>query len=144
MVVEKLRPAIEKCRLVLVALDNELFATAEPVAAVIEIRDYATDEKIGPAPGNTENPGEHGGGRRLAVSAGYNDRSVAADEIVFEKLRHRTVRNFLVEDDFQLRVAARDHIADNDQIWNRLQIFRAEAFVPGNAERIKQCRGGRI
>ena len=54
MVVEEFGAAIEKCGLVFVALDDELFTAAESVAAIVEIWDYATDEKIGPAPGDLE------------------------------------------------------------------------------------------
>ena len=137
MIVQKFGAAIEKRGLVLVAFDDELFPAAESVASVIEIRDYAADEKIRPAAGDMENPGEHRGGGGLAVGSGHDDRGVAADEIVLEKLRHRTVRNFLVEDDFQFRVATRDHVADDDEIGDRPQIFFAETFVPGDAERIE-------
>src|ERR1700722_447858 len=120
MVVEKFRAAIEKRSFVFVAFDDELFSAAEPVAAIVEIRDYATDKEIRPAPGDMENPGEHGGGGSLAVRSCNDDRGMAADKIVLEKLRHRAVRDFFVEDDFQFRISARDHVADDDQIGDGL------------------------
>ena len=66
------------------------------------------------------------------------------NEIVFEQLRHRAVGNFLVEDVFDFRVAARIRVADDAEIGRGLEVFFAEAFVPLDAERIEQGRGGRI
>src|ERR1700720_3882607 len=98
MVVKELWAAIEKCGLVLVTLDDEFFSAAQSVASVVEIRNHAANEKIRAPTGDMKNPGEHGGSGRLAMGPGDDDRGVAADEIVLEKLRHGTVRNFLIED----------------------------------------------
>ena len=73
MVVQKLRAAIEKCGLVLVALNDELFAAAEAVAAIVEIRRHPAYEKIRTAPGNMENSGEHSRGGGLAMCSGNDD-----------------------------------------------------------------------
>src|SRR5713226_4308747 len=101
MIVEKFGATIKESRLVFVAFDDELFAAAKPVAAIVEIRDHAADQKIRTPRRNVENPGEHRSGGRLAMRARDDNRSVAADEIILEKLRHRAIGNFFVEDELK-------------------------------------------
>ena len=144
VVVQKLRPAIEERSLILVAFDDEFFAAAQAVAAFAEIRRHAANQKIRAPPGDMKNPREHGRGRGLAVGSGHHDRSVPRNEIFFEQLRHRAVRQFFVENIFDLRISARDDIPHHTQVRRGLQIFFAEAFVPGNFQRIEQGRGRRI
>src|SRR5580700_9781812 len=101
MVMEKLRATIEKGRLIFVAFDDELFPAAQPIAAIVEIRNHAANQKIRSPRGHLENPGEHRGSCGLAMGAGHHNRSATPDEIVLQKLRHRAIRNFLVENEFE-------------------------------------------
>ncbi len=113
VVVQKLRPVIEERGLILVAFDDEFFAAAQAVAAFAEIRRHAANQKIRAPSGDVKNPREHGRGRGLAVRSGHHDRGVPRNEILFEQLRHRAVRNFFVENIFDLRISARDGIPDH-------------------------------
>src|SRR4029077_5549302 len=144
MVVKKLGPAVEERGLVFVALDDELFPTAEAIAAVVEIRNHAAHQKVRPPPGDVKNPSKHRGGSRLTVSSADNDRFVSGNEKILKKLCHRAVRDFLIEDIFQLRIAASDHVADNYKIGRGLKIFLAIAVAPPYSQRIEQGRCRRI
>ena len=49
-----------------------------------------------------------------------------------------------VEDVLDLRIAARDYVADHAEVRRRLQIFRAKSFIPTDAEGIEERGGWRI
>ena len=144
MVVQEFRAAIEERGVVFVALDDELFPAAQAIAAVAKIGNDSANQKIGAAAGGVKNPGEHGGGGRLAVGARDDDRGVPGNEKFLEQLRHRAVGDFFVENEFDFGISARDHVADDGEIRRGLQILFAVAFVPANAERIEKRRRGRI
>ncbi len=84
MIVQKFRATIEERSLVLVAFDDELFPAPESVTAIVEVGDHAAYEEIGPPSGNVKDPRKHGGGGRLSVRAGDDNRSMARDKIILE------------------------------------------------------------
>ena len=137
MVVQEFRAAVEEGGFVLVAFDDEFFPAAEAVAAFAEIRSDAADQEIRLASGDVKNPGEHGRGGGFAMRAGDDDRGVAGNEIFLEKLRHRAVGQFFVEDVLDFGIAARDHVADDAEIRRGLQILLREIL------RSNGCRGNR-
>src|ERR1700722_12646645 len=116
MIMKKLWSAIEKRRLVFVALDDELLPSSQSVASVSEIRRHADNQEVGPTAGDVKDPGQHGGGGGLAMGTGDYDRSVSRDEIFLEQLRHRTVGQLFIEDIFHLRISAGDDISHHAQI----------------------------
>ena len=71
-VVKKLWLFVEERGIVLIAFQDEIVAATQRIAAA-EILRHAPDQKIRPASGNLEKPGEHRGGRCLAVRAGNDD-----------------------------------------------------------------------
>src|SRR5262249_7115468 len=54
--------------------------------------------------------------RRLSVRARDHDRSRAPEKMFTNRFRQRAVANLPVEDLLELRVAARDRVADDDEI----------------------------
>src|SRR5262249_9669757 len=90
-VVEKLRPLVEKRRVVLVAFEHD------PVAAPLlksagEIPRHAADEKARLPSRLREHPSHERRSRRLAVRAGDDQRALRADEKLSQRLRKRDVR----------------------------------------------------
>ena len=69
---------------------------------------------------------------------------VAGNEKVFENCGIEQYGDLFVEDVFEFGISARDRVADDAKVRRRLQIFCAKTFIPGDAERIQQSRGGRI
>ena len=144
MVVQKLGSLVEESGVIFVSLDDEFFPPAEAVTPVAKIRRDAADQKIGPATGGLQDPRKHGRGGRLAVRPGNYDRGAAGKKIFLQQLRHRAVRNLVVENAFHFGIAARYRVADHRQIRHGRQIFLAVAFVPRNSQRGEQRRCRRI
>jgi hypothetical protein len=75
--------------------------------------------------------GQHPAGqrrrRRFAVRAGDHDRACAPEKVLADGLGQRAVSNFSIEDLFELGVAARDRVADDDEIEVRRDVLGAIA-----------------
>jgi len=79
------------------------------------------------------NPGEHAGGGGLAVGAADDEALAVGEEFVVDERGHRRHRDALVEDDFELRVAARDGVADDDEVGCGLEVGGAVGLEDGDA-----------
>ncbi len=88
----------------------------------------------GSSPARVKDPGEHRSCRRLAVRSGDDQYFFAAKEFVVQQLRQRAERDALVEDVLEFDVAARDGIADDDQVGLRFEILRIEGLRHRDAE----------
>jgi len=132
MIVEKFRPTIPEGRLVLVALENELFPAAKPIAFA-EVFSHAADQKIRALTGTMKNPRQHGGSGGFAVSATDHNGMALRQKNLFENFRHRTVHQLAVQHFFQLRIPARNDISDYHEIWRRLQVRRIKIVVERNS-----------
>ena len=95
-------------------------------------------------PGVMQNPGEHGRRRRFSVRAGDDQRVVARQKKFLERLRKRAVRNFAVQHGFDFRIAARQRIADDDDVRRGIEIGGVETVRPANAQAFEQRRRRRI
>jgi hypothetical protein len=69
-VVDELGALVEEGRVVLVRLDDEAVALAEPRGHA-EVLRHAADQEARRQPGVLQHPGQHAGGRGLAVGAGH-------------------------------------------------------------------------
>ncbi len=126
-VMQKFRTLIEECRVVFVAFEDEVLAIAQPEAAP-EIFGYASDQERWPKPGSLEDPRQHRCRGRLAVRSGNHQYVFADQKFIVQNLRQRAERNALIKQPLQFNVAARNRIADDNQIGRRRQIsFRRTA-----------------
>ena len=119
-VVEELRTLVEEGGVVLVAFDDEGARGAQLEAGAEVFCDAADEERRLErgilARGDLVNPRQHAGGGGFAVGSGDDER-LAADEKLFAQQRgHRGEGNALVEDALDFRVAARERVADDDEI----------------------------
>ena len=110
--------------------------------ALAKIFGDATNEESRLLAGGMKNPREHRSGRGLAVSAADDDGMFAGKKNFFENFRHRAVRNFAFERFFEFGIAARDDVANDDQIRRRREMRRVEGWKIRNAEAVQQ-RGRR-
>ena len=90
-VVDELRALVEERGVVLVGLDHEERAVAEPRRHA-EVQRHAADQEAGLEPGVLEDPGEHRRRRRLAVRAGDGEHPAAVQHVLGEPLRAATCR----------------------------------------------------
>jgi len=72
MVVKEFWPAVPESGFILVALENELFPTAEPVTLAKVFR-YTPHKKIRPFRRGVKNPGEHRRGGRFSMGSADDD-----------------------------------------------------------------------
>ena len=94
---------------------HEVAAAAEPIAAV-EVRGDAADQHARIAPAGRQQPADQRRRRGLAVRAGDHHRSRRPQELLAHELRQRAVADLPVEHRFQFGIAARDRVADDDQV----------------------------
>jgi hypothetical protein len=88
--------------------------------------------------GRFEDPGKHGGGGGFAMRAGNHENFFAKQKFVMQNLRQRAEGDALVEHAFQFRIAARNRIADNDEVRPRIEVRGGERLGNGNAERFEK------
>ena len=127
-VVEKLRPLVEKRGVVLVALDHEIAARAEPVVGA-EVLGHPADQHRGIAPGGVEHVRHDRGRGRLAMRPGDHQDPLLAEEKMPQRLGHREIRQSALEQRLRLGIGARDDVADHDQVGRGREVLRAEAFL---------------
>ncbi len=72
------------------------------------------------AAGDFVDPGEHAGGGGLAVGAADDEALAVGEELVVDERGHGGHGDALVEDDFELGVAAGDGVADDDEVGARV------------------------
>ena len=114
-VLQELRGLVEERAVVLVPLDDELAAAADAVAAA-EIVGDAADEHARIGAAVRQQPAGQRRGRRLAVRAGDDDGARAPEEVIADRLGQRAIADLPVEHFLELGVAARDGVADDDEV----------------------------
>ena len=141
-VVDELRPLVEEGAVVLVALDHEVRAAAQPVAAP-EVHRHAADQERRVEPGLVEQEGEQAGRRRLAVRAGHDQRRAAAAGTP-RPASAGQAREALpaLEHDLDLRVAPRERVADHHEVGVRGHVGLGVRRADRDAERL-ELRGHR-
>ena len=147
-VVQELRTLVEEGRVVLVALDDERARGAQLKAGAEVLRHAADQERRLErrifARGNLVNPRQHAGGGGFAVRAGDDERLAAGEELLAQQRGHRSEGNALVEHAFHFGIAARERIADDDEVGRGIEIRFGVGLQDRNAERAKQVAHGRI
>ena len=99
--------------LVFIALDDEVAAAAQSVAALTEIRQHPAHQKIRTPAGRLKNPRQHRSGGGLPVRSGDHDRVVARNKKLLDDLGHRAVWDLGVEDVFEFGIPTRDDISNH-------------------------------
>ena len=122
-VVDELRALVEKRGVVFVALDHEMLRVVQARALAEILRD-AADHVGGIEPGALQDPGEQRGRRRFSVRAGDDEVVFSAQEELLQRLRQREVVELAIEHRLDLRVAARDGVADDDEVRVRREVLR--------------------
>ena len=82
--------------------------------------------------------------RRLAVRAGDDDRARAPEEVLADRLGQRAVADLAIEHFLELRVAARDGVADDDQIEVRRDVLGGVAVERRDALAAQEVAHRRI
>ncbi len=124
-VVEELGAFVEEGGVVLVALDDEGARGAELKAGAEVFRD-AADEERGLergifARGNLVDPGQHAGGGGFAVGSGDDEGFAACEKLLAQQRGHGGEGNALVEDALDFGIAARERVADDDEIGRGIE-----------------------
>ncbi len=152
-VVQELWALVEEGGVVLVAFENERPRAVLHMEAAAEVFCDATDEKRW-LPARClvvlhtrcclVDPREHAGGRGLAVRAADDEALAALQEFVVDKRSHRGHGDALVEYDFELCIAARDGVANDDKVWAGFEILRGVRFHDGDAHRAELVTHRRV
>jgi hypothetical protein len=143
LVVQELGAAVEVGGVVLVPFDDEARAGAAAEARR-EVARHAADQIAGIGAALAPHPRRHGGGRRLAVGAGDDERPAAGEEEARQGLRHRDERQPAALGLDRLRVVARHGVADDDQVGGRLEVLRIEADVRPHAAALEERAHRRV
>src|SRR5262249_22295927 len=106
-VMQELWAFVEECRVVFIALQDEMLTLAQREAAA-EVLGNAAYKKRRIAAGGLEDPRQHGGRCGLAVGSGNYDRLPRAKKKIVESVRQGPELNSFVENVLQLDVAAGD------------------------------------
>ena len=134
-VLQELGRLVEEGAVVLVAFDDEVAAAADAVArsAVTEVERDAADEHRRIDAAVRQQPAGQRRRRGLAVRAGEDDRARAPQEVIADRFRQRAVADLPLEHRLELRVAARDGIADDHQVDVVGDVLGGVAGGDGNA-----------
>ena len=147
-VVQELRAFVEEGGVVLVAFDDEGARGAQLKAGAEVFRDAADEEgwleRGILARGDLVDPRQHAGGGGFAVRAGDDERLAAGEKFLVQQRGHGGEGNALVEDALDFRVAARERIADDDEIGRGIEIGFGVGLEDRDAERAQQIAHGRI
>jgi len=133
-VMQKLRALVEERRVVLVGLDHEGIAAAEP-GRYAQIRRHATDQVSGVAPGLAQDPCHEAARGGLAMRTRHRDDMPGSQHLAREPFRPGTVGDTAVEQLFDHRDASGHHVADDHHIRRRLQLARRVALGHRDSER---------
>ena len=125
VVVDELGALVEEGGVVLVGLDHEESRCREP-RRYAEVLGYAADEKSRLETAVLQQPGEHGGGGGLAVRAGHGQHPLVPQHVLVQPLRAGDIGQVAIEDRLHQRVAARDDVADDEQIGLEITCWGAQ------------------
>src|SRR5574343_1884792 len=123
----KFRALVAESGVVFVGFDHEEGCVAKPRRDA-EVHRHAADQEARRHVGVFENPGQHRAGRRLAVRAGNAEYPAPLQHVSGQPLRTGNVGQALVENRFQQWVAARNCVADDENVWLECQLVSGEAF----------------
>ena len=118
---QKLGSLVEEGGIVLIALDNKGARGPQLKTGSQNSPPRRRSETKAPAPafslrGDLVNPRQHAGGGGFAVRAGDHQRLAAYKKFFAQQRGHRGEGNALVEHALHFGIAARERIADDDQV----------------------------
>ncbi len=147
-VVEELGAFIEECRVVLIAFEDEGLCGADFEAGA-EVFGYASDEEGWGeggvlAAGDLEDPGEHAGCGGFSVGSDDDEGLACGEELVVEDGGHGGEGDAVVEDEFELGVAAGDGVADDDEVGAGGEVGLGVGLEDGDAEGGELVAHGRV
>jgi len=125
-VMHELRAFVEKGGVVLVGLDDERRAAAQPGRDAEALRD-AADEKAGIQAGATQDVRQHARRGGLTVGAGHRQDVAMRQDMFAEPPRAGGVAQAAIEHGLDDRVAPRERVADDDPIRRRFELRRIPA-----------------
>ncbi len=131
-VVHELGALVKERGVVFVGLDHEHFLAGPGADA--EIARYAADQKARLEICGIQNPGQHAGGRGLAVGSGNSQHGLARQVVFAQPARTRDVFDARVQDVLDGRVAPAQGIADDHQPGSCWQVGRGVAFLEMDAQ----------
>ena len=130
VVVDEFRTLVEEGGVVFVGLDHEEVGRRFALQARghAEVQRHAADQEAGRITGVFEDPGQHRGGRGLAVRAGHGQHPSITQDMVADPLRARHVLQAAVQDFLDQRIATRHDVADHIQVGIQRHLVRAVAL----------------
>ena len=145
-ILQELRGLVEERAVVFVALDDEVAPLPHAVARamVAEIPGDAADEHARVDAGMRQHPAGQRRRRGLAVRAGQHDRARPPQELLANGLGQRAVVDLPVEHFLEFRVAARDRVADDDEVEVGGNLLGTIAAEDRDAFRREEVAHGRI
>ncbi|MNY04797.1 hypothetical protein D3C86_1374940 [compost metagenome] len=142
-VVDELAALVEEGGVVFVRFDDEEVRWRQSRGDT-EILRHAADQEARVVAGVLENPGQHRRGGRLAVRTGHGQHPLAIEHVLAQPLRAGDVRQVAVENGLHQRIAARDHVADHEQVRLQRELRRVEAFDQVDALGFQLGAHGRV
>ena len=142
-VVDELRPLVEEGGVVLVALDHEVPAARQPVAAP-EVHRHAADQERRVEPGPVQQEGEQARGRRLAVRPRDHERRPGPEELLGEERGQAREALAPVEHRLHLGVASRERVADHHEVGVRGHVRLGPRREDRDAQRLELRRHRRV
>ncbi|MPM72480.1 hypothetical protein SDC9_119456 [bioreactor metagenome] len=126
-VMDEFRALVAESSVVFVGFDDEERGIAK-AGRDAEIERYTADQEAGCHVGVFQYPRQHRTGRRLAVGAGDAEYPAPLQYVLSQPLGAGDVGQPLVEYGFEQRVAARNGVADDEDVRLQSQLIRSETF----------------
>ena len=142
-VVHELAALVEQRGVVFVGLDDEGLSAAQ-ASRDAEVLRHAADQETRVQTGRLQDPGQHRRGRGLAVRAGHRQHVTAEQHVLGQPLRAAGVGRAGVEDGLHQRIAARDDVADDEDIGLQGHLVGREAFDQLDVQRAQLVAHRRV
>jgi hypothetical protein len=127
VVMHELGALVEEGGVVLVGFDHEEVGVGVALQARrdAEVHRHAADQEARRITGIVEDPGQHRGGRGLAVGTGHGQHPFITQDMVADPLRTRYVAQAAVQDFLDQRITTRHHVPDHIQVGIERHLVRA-------------------
>jgi hypothetical protein len=132
--VNELGALVEEGGVVLVRLDHEQVAAAQP-RRHSEVGRHAADQETRRQPGVLEQPGKHRSSGGLAVGAGHREHAASVQHLLREPLGPRCEGQPGVQDGLHQGVAAGHHVAHHPEIGLQVKLRGLVAFDEIDSQR---------
>src|SRR3954452_19864534 len=142
---QELGGLVEKGAVVFVAFDDEVATMADPIAGSLltKVARDAADQHAGIGAAVRQQPARQRRRGRLPVRAGENNRTGAPEKMFADRLGQRAIADLSVQRLLELGVAARNRVADDDQVeitGDVLRLISDERANPFRGEEVAHRR----